>query len=327
MGSGVSELGQGSICRRVSRNIFSYPSITQPLTADRQDSIFDLAAFRSDISSICITGLRTVIATSLSSHHPGNVFVAGLSEPAGVNDYPILDVPAASYTLLGPEETSLWSSSPSPPGGRDFVAIGGSGETYMLSADGRLQQTYKVGEDVRSIDWLTPSVAFGGTRARRVYLWDSRTGGSSARFTHKSGVTAVRSLNNGSQVLVCGFAGMSVYDVRMPKALFIKPHGKRSPSTSVLDLPFKTSYPSNAIDVWQDAKIVATAGDDNAIQLHSLTSGKLVGSLGTPDRHLSDGRVQRMRFMESHEMRPTLTVCQGSKLVEWSWGGDTDDEG
>lgn len=255
------------------------------------------------------------------------MFVAGLSEPAGENDYPILDVPAASYTLIGPEETSLWTSSPSPPGGRDFVAIGGSGETYMLSADGRLLQTYKVGEDVRSIDWLTPSVAVGGTRARRVFLWDSRAGGSSARFTHKSGVTAVRSVGNGSQVLVCGFAGMSMYDVRMTKALINKPYSKRSPSTSVLDLPFKTSYPSNAIDIWQDAQIVATARDDNAIQLHSLTSGKLIASLGTPDRSLVDGRIQRMRFLENQDKRPTLTVCQGSKLVEWSWGGDTDEEG
>jgi len=139
-------------------------------------------------------------------------------------------------------------------------------------------------------------------------------------------VTAVRSLGNGSQVLVCGFAGMSLYDVRMPKALLVHPHGKRSPSTSVLDLPFQTSFPSNAMDIWQEMNVVATADDDNKIQMHSLTSGKLLGSLTSPDCH-NDGRIQKMRFMENHDKRPTLTVCQGSKLAAWSWGGDADDEG
>ncbi|GAB7354036.1 hypothetical protein MBLNU459_g4619t1 [Dothideomycetes sp. NU459] len=292
-----------------------------------QDAVFDLAAFRSDISSVCVTGLRTVMATSMSSYHPGNVFVAALSESTGPNDFPILDAPAASYTMLGPEETSLWTSSPSPPGGRDFVAVGGSGQTYLLSADGRPTQTYDVGEDVRSIDWLTPSVAVGGTRNRRVFLWDSRTGGSSARFNHKSGVTAVRSLGDGSQVLVCGFAGMSVYDVRMPTKLTLRSRGDRSASAPLLDLPFSTSYPSNAMDVSPEAKIVATAADDNTVQLHSLASGKLIGSLGKPDHSLVDGRIQRIRFLNSYGGRPTLTVCQGSNLMEWSWGGDKDDEG
>lgn len=291
-------------------------------------STYEMAAFRSSISSLSVTNHRTVVATATAASHPGNVFIAGLSEPSGeIGSLPILDTPAPSYMLLGHPETDLWTSSPNPPGGRDIVAIGGSEQTYMLGAEGRLLQTYDVGCDVRAIDWLSPTVAIGGTRKKTVLLWDARTGGSSARFHHSSGVTAIRSLGNGSQMLVCGFDGMGLYDVRMPRAAGRTSKGT-NPKTSpaVLRIPFKTERPSVAMDVSQEANLVATGDDVNVIQLHSLLTGRLVGELGKADDTKNREYMTRLRFVECSDGKPTLMACQGADLLEWSWGGAEDDE-
>lgn len=287
---------------------------------------YDLAAFRSAISSVSVTSRRTVIATSITSSHPGNVFIAGLSEPSTeMGHYPISDAPAPSYMRLGDDETDLWTSSPSPPGGRDIVAIGGSTQTYMLGAEGTLLQTYNVGSDVRALDWLSPTLAVGGTRRRAVLLFDARAGGSSTRFHHSSGVTGIRSLGNGSQMVVSGFDGMAVYDVRMPRPHRLH-HSSSSPA--ILNIPFKTERPSVAMDVYKDANLVAVGDDTNVIRLHSLHTGKLVGELGKPDyaSTMEKEYITRLRFVDSVDGKPTLMACRGADLQEWTWGGVEDDE-
>jgi len=143
-----------------------------------------------------------------------------------------------------------------------------------------------VGSDVRALDWLSPTVAIGGTRRRAVLLWDSRTGGASTRFQHSSGVTALRSVGNGSQMVVCGFDGMATYDVRMPtrqqqqQQAWRASWGAGRPSPALLRIPFRTERPSVAMDVSAQANLVAIADDANVVRLHSLLSGRLMGELG-----------------------------------------------
>ncbi|KAG9621653.1 hypothetical protein KCV04_g13555, partial [Aureobasidium melanogenum] len=292
-------------------------------------STYDIAAFRSDISSIAISQSRTLVATSYDRAHPGNVFVAGMAGSIDMEGAPpILDSPAPSYSMLGGAETALWTASPSPAGSaRDVIAIGSSEGVYMLSSSGDPLQHHPLKEDVRSIDWLTPNVAVGGTRSSPVYLWDARARGASLRFKHSSGVTGVRSLGDGSRVLVSGFKGTSIYDTRMAS----KPKAPHTPSAALLRLaPMKTEQPSAAMDLMADAQLLATADDDNVIQLHSLCSGKLVGSLSGANPRSEKGRIQRLRFIETPNGTPTLISCQGSRLYEWSWGGALDawdDEG
>lgn len=328
-------LGSNNFGRLQYVSEYAHPRNKPTYTHKRPSShdTHDLAAFRSNISSISLTNSRTVVATTASYYHPGNVFIAGLSEPSGPSDdsLPILDSPAPAYMMLGPKETSLWTSCANPPGGNDMVAMGGSEQTYLLSAEGHLLHTYNLGSDVRAIDWLSPNVAVGGTRARSVLLWDARTGGSTTRFHHSSGVTSVKSLANGSQTLVCGFDGMALYDVRMPAKPSRTPYRSRNgqqPSPAVLRLPFRTERPSVAMDVSPQAHLVATADDLNVIQLHSLLSGKLVGALGKPDYAKDKEYYTRLRFVDSNlnDEKPALMACQGSRLVEWSWGGAEDDE-
>lgn len=287
---------------------------------------YDIAAFRSDISSVTISQSRTLVATSYDRAHPGNVFVAGMAGSLDMEGGPpILDSPAPSYSMLGKEETALWTASPSPAGSaRDVIAIGSSEGVYMLSSSGDLLQHHPLREDVRSIDWLTPNVAVGGTRSSPVYLWDARARGASLRFKHTSGVTGVRSLGDGSRVLVSGFKGTSIYDTRMAS----RPKGPHAPSSALLRLaPTKTEQPSVAMDLMADAQLLATADDDNVIQLHSLCSGKLMGSLTGANPRKEKGRIHRLRFIQTPDGRPTLMACQGSRLFEWSWGGALDDEG
>ena len=81
------------------------------------------------------------------------------------------------------------------------------------------------------------------------------------------------------------------------------------------------------MDVLADAQLLATADDDNVIQLHSLRSGRLMGSLGGANPSKEKGRINRLRFVQTADGRPTIMVCQGSRLFEWSWGGALDDEG
>ncbi|KAG9788610.1 hypothetical protein KCU95_g7268, partial [Aureobasidium melanogenum] len=284
---------------------------------------YDIAAFRSDISSVAVSQSRTLVATAYDRAHPGNVFVAGMAGSIDMEGAPpILDSPAPSYSMLGGPETALWTASPSPAGSaRDVIAIGSSEGVYMLSSNGDPLQHHPLREDVRSIDWLTPNVAVGGTRSSPVYLWDARARGTSLRFKHTSGVTGVRSLGDGSRVLVSGFKGTSIYDTRMA----FKPKGPHSPSAALLHLaPIKTEQPSVAMDLVADAQLLATADDDNVIQLHSLCSGKLVGSLSGANPRNEKGRISRLRFIGTPNGTPTLIACQGSRLYEWSWGGALD---
>ncbi|THW18702.1 hypothetical protein D6D23_07576 [Aureobasidium pullulans] len=287
---------------------------------------YDIAAFRSDISSVSISSSRTLVATSYDRQHPGNVFVAGMAGSIDMEGSPpILDSPAPCYSMLGGPETALWTASPCPAGAtRDVIAIGSSEGVYMLDSRGDLLQHHRLREDVRSIDWLTPTVAVGGTKSSPVYLWDARAAGTSLRFKHTSGVTGVRSLGDGSRVLVSGFKGTSIYDTRMTS----RPKGPHTPSPALLRMaPMKTEFPKVSMDVLTDAQLLATADDDNVIQLHSLSSGKLMGSLNGANPSKEKGRIHRMRFVHSPDDRPTLMVCQGSRLYEWSWGGALDDEG
>jgi hypothetical protein len=295
---------------------------------DSMQNAYDIAAFRSDISSVCVSSSRTLVATSYDRAHPGNVFVAGLagSIDAAEAGPPILDSPAPNYCMLGKnDETALWTASPCPVGAaRDVIAIGSSEGVYMMTSSGDFMQHHALQEDVRSIDWLTPNVAVGGTKSSPVYLWDVRARGSSLRFKHSSGVTGVRSLGDGSRVLVSGFHGTSIYDTRMAS----KPKGPHTPSPALLRLaPTKTELPTVAMDILADAQLLATADDDNVIQLHSLASGRLMGSLTGANPRKENGRIHRLRFTNTPDGRPTLTVCQGSRLYEWSWGGTLDDEG
>ncbi|KAG9950106.1 hypothetical protein KCU85_g3937, partial [Aureobasidium melanogenum] len=265
----------------------------------------------------------TLVATAYDRAHPGNVFVAGMAGSIDMEGAPpILDSPAPSYSMLGGAETALWTASPSPAGSaRDVIAIGSSEGVYMLSSNGDPLQHHPLREDVRSIDWLTPNVAVGGTRSSPVYLWDARARGTSLRFKHTSGVTGVRSLGDGSRVLVSGFKGTSIYDTRMAS----KPKGPHSPSAALLRLaPTKTEQPSVAMDLLADAQLLATADDDNVIQLHSLCSGKLAGSLSGANPRNEKGRISRLRFIGTPNGTPTLIACQGSRLYEWSWGGALD---
>ncbi|KAL1311706.1 hypothetical protein AAFC00_001808 [Neodothiora populina] len=296
----------------------------------------DLAVFSSEISSISVTSQRTVFGTAHTSSHPGNVFIAGLSEPSDDNAiFPIVDSPAPSYLRLGDEDTDLWTSSPNPAGGLDIVAIGGSSDVYMVGSEGTLLQTYHVGADVRCMDWLSPTLAVSGTRRKGVLLFDARAGGSSTRFIHNSGITGVRSLGSGSQILVVGFDGMAVYDVRMPAARIPTRHHyhhHQPPSPALFRMPFKTERPSTALDIYRDASIAAVADDTNVIRLHSLLTGKLIGELGKPDWSVAPnhanprGAISRMRFSDDGDAKPTLLVSQGPDLREWSWGGMEDDE-
>lgn len=293
------------------------------------DTGIDLAAFRSDISSVTLSSSRTLVATSYDRAHPGNVFVAGMAASMGLDldgPTPILDSPAPCYTMLGGPETALWTASANPAGApQDIIAIGSSEGVYMISAAGDLVHHHRLTEDIRSIDWLSPTVAVGGTKSKPVYLWDARASGSSLRFRHTSGVTGVKSLGDGSRILVSGFKGASIYDTRMVS----RARGPHASSPALLRMaPIHTQYPSVSLDILPEAQLLATSDDDNIIQLHSLSSGRLMGSLQGANPAKEQGRIHRLRFLGSADsIRPTLLACQGSRFYEWSWGGVEDDEG
>ena len=64
------------------------------------DSVYDLAAFRSDISSLSLSESGILLATSIERTHPGNVFVAGMTEVTdGDGAHPILETPSPTYSL------------------------------------------------------------------------------------------------------------------------------------------------------------------------------------------------------------------------------------
>lgn len=335
------------------------------LTDFVRPSARDIIGFRSNISSISLTLSRAVAVTSATYTQPGNLFIGRLSEPtpnpSSDDDLPhILDSPTPTFMLLGPPETSLYSSAPSPPGGTDMLAVGGSEQIYLLGASGTLLQTHTVNSPLRSIDWLSQNVAVGGTRKRTIMLWDARAGGQVTRFWHPSGVTGIRSLGDSSQIVVTGFDGIGLYDVRMPRNMTecspAPPSSSsrypKSFSAAVLRIPFKTERPVTTLDVSRSAGLIATGADDNVIQLHSLRTGKLVKELGTSSKAAAamalgwnrppwvqrGGEFEhytRLRFEERDEVGGgaargagvALLACQGSVLREWSWGGEVDDEG
>ena len=319
----------------------------------RHPHAFILAAWNSTISSVTVTNnSRAVVGTALSPCHPGNVFIAGLTEESldGGHNV-ILDSPAPCYIGLGDIETTLWTSSANPAGTNDLIAIGHSKGAYMLSAQGKLLHSYNAGRDVRAIDWLNPSTTVGGSTKGEIFLWDTRTWGSSLRFRHPGPVTGLRNLGNGSQILVSGMESIAIYDVRMTQRAkpTTKPtttssraaaggskhhhhhHHHRSPSLSEpwLSIPSISKSPQVALDVWPEAKLVARRDDFNVIQLYSLVDGRHVRSLGTPDYERDRQWMRRMRFVEGKRGDVSLMNCQGAWLREWSYSGrgdDSDDE-
>ena len=231
----------------------------------------------------------------------------------------------------------------------------------MLSAEGRLLHTYHAGRDVRAVDWLNPTTTVGGSARGDVFLWDTRTWGSSLRFRHPGPVTGIRNMGNGSQILVSGMESMCIYDVRMttktaksaPKPQMTRQthqhrnstNNKRasnynrnsssSSSTATTTKPFSEPWlsipsisktPQSALDIWPEAKIVARRDDHNVIQLYSLLDGKHIRSLGEPDDARDKQWMRRMRFVEEKRGDVSLVTCQGAWLREWRYGGCADGE-
>lgn len=325
--------------------------------ARRSQHTYDIAAFRSSISSVAVTSSRALVATATTSDHPGNVFIAQLSQLDDDNltsTYPISEAQGApSYLRLGDQETTLWTSSPNPPGSTDIVAIAASDATYLLDpCTATLLHTYtSSARDMRSLDWLSQNLALAGSpRKKTVLLFDARARGSAARFRHSSGVVAVSHAGtSGYQTLVAGFEGMSLYDLRMATETPASSRRTQSASASLLKMPsFRTERPVVALDVWDQGNVVAVADDWNGVLLHSLSTGKLLAELreegkkkkkgdggkgreeGIEGREGRQGRefISRMRFVEGGSWTtPTLVVAKAAKLVEWTFGGGEDDEG
>lgn len=296
------------------------------------------AAFSAEISSVSITHDRTIVATALDSNYPGNVFVSKLPSREDDDYYETSSAPF--YLWLG-DEMTIWTTSPSPAGGPQRVAIGHDEGVHMITSDGRVVGKLKSSSDVRALDWLNSNVTIAGDRNGTVKLWDIRSGGSSARFSRSGPITGIRSLDNGNEILTTGVASMEIFDLRMSKhprsavesqqrRRLKKLRGKKAKrqdgvSKPLLEYKCSTDNPSAAVDVWPEAQMLAWRTKDNSIDLHSLRDLRPfrtlkpltpVDAVGDPEE---DQSIRRLRFTEDRRGLPRLMYCKGSMIGQFSY--------
>lgn len=320
----------------------------------------DLAFFNSEISSISVAKSHVVVATALINQGPGNVFLVSLNSLKETFDWSEYTTP--QFRSLGPLDTTIWASAVNVD---NKIAISSDRGMWALNTNTDTMQNHATPRAVKAVSWLSPNVVLGGATDGTVLLWDTRSGGKSQRFRHPTGVTGICSAGNDQQIVVSGFDGAALYDVRMPVAELGSK--QKWPQRKPVSMPLwrvelATYYPIGAMDVWAEGKMLAirdaASGDGEAgkVQIYSLTTGKHIATKSPPpdagEGDVSDDAdssrahgsllrsrprqtsfakrnpeyVRRLRFAEDEKGNMALKGCAGGKLFEWKWGRDGDHE-
>ncbi|KAL8991963.1 MAG: hypothetical protein Q9169_007489 [Polycauliona sp. 2 TL-2023] len=183
-----------------------------------------------------------------------------------------------------------------------------------------------------AVEFWKPELVLSGMRSGKVRLWDTRSRGTNMRFQHPSCISHIRAIDN-NKVLVAGLAAkMAIYDTRFTKGYPQTPQrGNLEPSVPLQVFPSYRSgsyfYPRLGFDVHLELGLIASATEDNNLQLWNWKSNKQEMEVGSKandsewlDRTL-DGPIRCLKFVDDGKGKdgPKLLVAHGTKIDEWAW--------
>lgn len=211
---------------------------------------------------------------------------------------------------IGNDETTLWDSAISSTG--ETAAIGGSNRIIHIAMEGHIIARLRKATHSRAVSWLNTST-IAASSGKELLLWDTRTRGSSSRFTCQSVITGVRTVpsSNGNQLLLSTNQNISLQDTRMLR------------SKPVLNFGILHEGPQLIFDV-NDRGLVAFGhkeGRRDEVRILSLRTGRLLKTLDAPET-AQKKRPTQLKWREDDRGVEFLQACIGERIGRWCWNSD-----
>jgi hypothetical protein len=211
---------------------------------------------------------------------------------------------------IGNDETTLWDSAISSTG--ESAVLGGSDRIIHLSMGGRILARLPGAAYSRSVSWLNAST-IAASSGKELLLWDTRTHGSSSRFSCRSAITGVRPVpsSNGNQLLLSTNQNVSLQDTRMLR------------SKPLLDFSILHEGSQLVFDV-SHRDLVAFShkeGRRDEVRILSLRTGQLLKTLEAPEA-ATRKRPTQLTWREDERGVEFLQACIGERIGRWCWNSD-----
>ncbi|KAK4984855.1 hypothetical protein LTR50_006326 [Elasticomyces elasticus] len=227
------------------------------------------------------------------------------------------------------EPNTLLDAVACPFGDDDKIAVVGTEVSSVSSVSLSGPRSHEIETRGRKprVCWLSRDIVVTGNESGEVILHDVRARDAALRFLHPNPVAGLRPAGEHSRILVAGGPNMLLYDVR--GALH---NGRPLPGDGTPGAVLKfacRNYLNDqqaVFDVSVPSSLVVARDDDNAVRLYSLLTGEVLRVLSEADAPWKRVWFRRLRCIESRDAGTTLMGCRGSRVLEWAFGGEADDE-
>ncbi|KAI9800413.1 MAG: hypothetical protein M1833_003299 [Piccolia ochrophora] len=284
----------------------------------------------SEITSIKLSSLRTLVFTLQGGAFPPKALITPLCSPDTVEAYGHLDNGSIEDYVLKKTST-LYCSAICPSGRR--VAIGSDRGVILMSQDsvGGSVQTLRNSDwkprpfntisDVLATEFLDNHTIAAGQRDGYIQLMDVRMdgrGGRVLRVKHPSSVTHVRQVD-ASKIIACGLqSSLNMYDLRFPELPAWKKRAMQ-PTQAVLEYDHFNDFRTDlGFDIDVELGLVAAGRDDNTVRLYSLHTAKVLrsnASMPLKERP----RCIAFAAMKMDHKPSSLLVGASDEVLEFSW--------
>ncbi|KAL8660144.1 MAG: hypothetical protein Q9226_000050 [Calogaya cf. arnoldii] len=200
---------------------------------------------------------------------------------------------------------TIWASAASPHVDSTIFAVGDSKGTLLVRLTGNGvsdvggQREWCGNEqapETLTVDFWKPDLVLSGMRSGKVRLWDIRSKGTNVRFQHLSCISNIRAIDD-NKVLVAGLANkMAIYDTRFTKGYpQSRQGGDIEPSVPLQVFPTYRSgsyfYPRLGFDIHPGMGLIASATEDERLQIFDWKSGKQEVDVGTKENSQVDAPI------------------------------------
>jgi hypothetical protein len=211
-----------------------------------------------------------------------------------------------------------------------IVTLSNDNHPVLQSALSSRQAQAKRSWEILDVDFAgadQPDLLFAAGRKRQVWLGDLRAPAEQwVCFKHRSGVAHVRAAG-GNGVLVSGLENaMALYDTRYLRDQHTteqqRADGRTSRPVFTFEAYKNAQRPDLGLAILPEAPygVVVTAHDGGSMALHSLRSGRRMGSPVLDDLK-TPGPIKAMQWATMPgDVHPSLFVGRGYRLEKYSFG-------
>lgn len=264
--------------------------------------------FTSEITSMCISQQRMLMATCLGGTASPAVYRTKLPDPGSETSFI-----SGQYLTFSRPIRSIWTSAASATNGDTAVGTNVGVICIRGPPHDRESHQFVTNSDVFAIEFL-PHEPFGlvcGSRDGAMRLFDVRIRqregvGGVMVVNHSTPVTHIRALNDVS-MMVKGLTGCALYDLRYPHPPSPS-KGFSERTTPVRIYGNKRTVEGLGFDVSVEKGLVVDAGDVGGARIFSAISGEDMGEIGLKG---AEGNIRALKFVGDN-----LVAAEGGCL-EW----------